>query len=170
MKKNLIRILLLFLLIADMAFIFSNSAQSGSASSSASKSVTEKVAPVVVPNYDKMTETEQKDAVLTLDGIVREAAHLLQFMPIGFSLYLLLRTFELSGKIRNATIPITLCFGLLYAVSDELHQLLTPGRSFQLFDVFMDTCGVTIGCVGGLLTVLIIKAIRKNRETSSHSA
>ena len=169
MKKNIIRALLIFLLIADMAFIFSNSAQNSTASSTVSQSVTEKVAPVIVPNYNKMDAETKKQTVLTLDGIVREAAHLLQFVPMGFSLYLLLCTFELPKNFRYAKIPITVSFGFLYALSDELHQTLIPGRSFQFFDIFMDVCGVSLGCIGGIIVFAIFKSIKRN-ETSSQAA
>jgi len=167
MKKTIIRALLIILLIADMAFIFSNSAQSSATSSTTSQGVTEIVAPVVVPNYDTLDEAGKKQAVANLDGIVREAAHLLQFVPLGFSLYLLLSTFESKERLRRYRIPITFGFGLMYAVSDEIHQLLSPGRSFQLFDIFMDACGVTVGCIGGIILLLIITTVNKKRNKKS---
>ena len=161
MKKNLVRALLLLLLIADMIFIFSNSAQTASASSSTSHGVTEMVAPVIVPNYKDMDEQTQKATVSSLEVILREAAHLLQFTPLGFALYLLLTTFALPEKIRRLRIPLTLGFGLIYAISDEIHQLFVPGRSFQLFDIFMDMCGVAVGCAGGMILLMIIGAVQK---------
>ena len=159
MKKNIIRVLLILLLIADMAFIFSNSAQTATVSSSASQSVTEIVAPVIVPHYKDMDETSKQQTVNSLESVLRETAHLLQFVPLGFALYLLLVTSELPEKIRRICLPITLLFGLLYAVSDEIHQLFVPGRSFQLFDIFMDTCGVTLGCIAGILVTVIFRSI-----------
>ena len=163
MKLNLKRILLLLLLIADMVFIFHNSAQVAAVSSSASQNVTQMVAPVIVPNYNKLNETEKLQTVASLEAVLREAAHLLQFVPIGFALYLLLCTLELPNKLRKLRIPITLCFGFLYALSDEVHQLFVPGRSFQFFDIFMDVCGVTLGCLGGIILILIVKAVKKKR-------
>ena len=35
----------------------------------------------------------------------------------------------------------------LYACTDELHQLFVPGRTGQIFDVFVDTLGATFGCL-----------------------
>ena len=161
MKLNLKRILLLLLIIADMVFIFHNSAQVADVSSSASQSVTQMVAPVIVPNYNKLNETEKLQTVASLEAILREAAHLLQFVPMGFALYLLLRSAELPDKLRKLRIPVTLCFGFLYALSDEVHQLFVPGRSFQFFDIFMDTCGVLVGIIGGIILLLIIGKINK---------
>ena len=166
MKKNIIRTLLLLILIADMVFIFVNSAQDSTESATTSQSVTEMVAPVIVPNYKEMDSETQKQAVSSLDVYLREAAHLLQFVPMGFALYLLLCTFSLPFRIRYIEIPITLCFGILYALSDEIHQIFSPGRAFQLFDIMMDTCGVTIGLIAALILNLIIAKINK-RETDT---
>ncbi|HPO14745.1 MAG TPA: VanZ family protein [Candidatus Hydrogenedentes bacterium] len=35
--------------------------------------------------------------------------------------------------------PIAFC--LMYGITDEIHQLFTPHRSFQLSDIFFDTFG-----------------------------
>ena len=47
----------------------------------------------------------------------------------------------------------------LYACTDELHQLFVPGRTGQIFDVFVDTLGATFGCLL-VLGVLKIKQAR----------
>ena len=163
MKTNVKRILLLILLIADMVFIFHNSAQVAAISSSASQSVTQMVAPVIVPNYNNLNETEKLQTVASLEAVLREAAHLLQFVPMGFALYLLLLSVESPYNLRKLRIPVTLCFGFLYAVSDEVHQLFVPGRSFQFFDIFMDTCGVALGCLSGIILIWIVKSVKKKK-------
>ena len=158
MKKNVIRALLILLLIADMVFIFYNSAQVASASSDASQSITQIVAPVIVPNYNALDEASRLQTVASLEAVLRETAHLLQFVPMGFALYLLLCTAERCDVLRRFRFLITVGLGFLYAVSDEVHQLFVPGRSFQLFDIFMDTSGVVIGCV---IATVIIKISNK---------
>ena len=47
----------------------------------------------------------------------------------------------------------------LYACTDELHQLFVPGRTGQIFDVFVDTLGATFGCLL-VLGILKIKQAR----------
>ena len=32
---------------------------------------------------------------------------------------------------------------MLYAISDEVHQLFTDGRSFKVYDIIIDTLGST---------------------------
>jgi hypothetical protein len=44
--------------------------------------------------------------------------------------------------------------GVLYAVSDEIHQTFVPGRAGQLRDVLIDSCGVLAG-------ICIIKVLRR---------
>lgn len=40
---------------------------------------------------------------------------------------------------------MAILFGMLYAVSDELHQWFVEGRSCELRDVGIDTTGVILG-------------------------
>ncbi len=164
MKTNVKRILLLLILIADMVFIFYNSAQVASVSSNASQSVTQMVAHVIVPNYDKLDETAKLNTVASLEAIVREAAHLLQFVPMGFALYLLLCISTLPKNLSRIRLLLTLGFGILYAVSDEVHQLFVPGRSFQFFDIFMDTCGIAFGCICGVALLTAAKLLSDKKD------
>ena len=163
-KTAVIRVVLILILLADMIFIFYNSAQNAIESSSTSQSVTEQMAPIVVPDYEKLDEEKKKEAVLSLDVIVREAAHLLQFVPLGFACYLLLQTFKLPKRIAYLSYAIPPSFGLLYALSDEIHQIFSPGRFFDVFDLFMDMMGVLIGMLGAILLMLIIKKLRCSKN------
>jgi VanZ family protein len=40
---------------------------------------------------------------------------------------------------------LSLAICIIYAVSDELHQLFVPGRGCQLKDVIIDTAGAVSG-------------------------
>ena len=53
--------------------------------------------------------------------------------------------------IRIFIIPL-IC-GVIYAVSDEIHQRFVPGRSCELRDVLIDTCGVLLGVIINMLCV-----------------
>ena len=48
---------------------------------------------------------------------------------------------------RRRTAAWTALAGLLYALSDEIHQLFVPGRSFQLQDLLVDAAGLLLGIV-----------------------
>ncbi len=43
--------------------------------------------------------------------------------------------------IRRNSLWLTVLFVLLYGISDEIHQLYTPGRSTDIYDVLADTFG-----------------------------
>ena len=42
---------------------------------------------------------------------------------------------------------VSVCIVILYASTDELHQLFVPGRSGQVKDVLIDGCGAVIGAL-----------------------
>lgn len=61
------------------------------------------------------------------------------------------------------SILLALVIYIIYAVSDEFHQLFVPGRGAQLKDVLIDCAGAAIGI--GAST--IINSIRKREKDLS---
>jgi len=47
--------------------------------------------------------------------------------------------------ILSRVILWTLIFGIIYGISDELHQAFVPYRTVSGFDVFMDGLGALLG-------------------------
>jgi VanZ family protein len=70
------------------------------------------------------------------DTVLRKLAHAAEYAVLGA---LLLRA---SGRTGLA-----FALGTLYAVSDELHQALVPGRLGSPVDVAIDAMGVACGVV-----------------------
>ena len=67
-------------------------------------------------------------------------------------------------KIKNKKqICISLIIGILYATSDEIHQIFTPGRGPQITDVIIDSMGVILGI---LLVMLLLKIYGKLKEVT----
>lgn len=60
-----------------------------------------------------------------------------------------LRSAETSGSIDIAAKLISWAFGTLYAVTDEFHQMFVPGRSCEIRDMCIDSCGVATGVLIG---------------------
>ncbi|MBO7376468.1 MAG: VanZ family protein, partial [Clostridia bacterium] len=48
---------------------------------------------------------------------------------------------------------------VLFAVSDEIHQIFVPGRAFEISDIVTDSAGVLIGCL--LIFIFRRKLIRQ---------
>lgn len=93
------------------------------------------------------------------DFIIRKAAHFCEFALLAFLFNLAL--LYTAGKRH---IPLSIALTSLYAASDELHQLFVPGRSCQVSDWFLDTCGGAAGAIFFLVIFLIIKYIKAKTE------
>lgn len=97
--------------------------------------------------------------------IVRKFAHFFEFLVLAFCL---------SGALfftKKRFLPLAAFIsGVLYAVSDELHQYFVPERACRLFDVFVDSCGVLTGVLifAGLLALFnfVLLKSRNKRKVS----
>ncbi|MCG3120533.1 MAG: hypothetical protein ALAOOOJD_03277 [bacterium] len=68
--------------------------------------------------------------------------HTVAYAPLGF---LLLRSIVWKNQITRRDWWLALIIGVLYAVSDEIHQYFVPGRTMDWTDALADTLGVIIG-------------------------
>ena len=75
-----------------------------------------------------------------LSYIIRKIAHLTEYTILGFLI-------ENTIKNYNKKTYISLIICLLYAITDELHQSLVPGRSPQITDIIIDTFGSLLGII-----------------------
>ena len=72
-----------------------------------------------------------------------------------FFMFTFFLTLTIKGKeINNKTILIILLISLIYAISDEFHQLFIVGRFASIEDILIDFAG-------SLLSVLTLKVIGK---------
>jgi len=60
-------------------------------------------------------------------------------------------------EVRLASLVLVLGLTELYALSDEIHQLFVPGRTFQLMDLVLDL-------LGGVIGLIIYERIRAKRR------
>ena len=90
-------------------------------------------------------------------------AHLTEF---GILSYLTARALRFSGirALASRYLWITTIFGLLYAISDEWHQLFVKGRRASVYDIAADFMGVLLGV---LLFALLLR--RKSRASLADS-
>ena len=129
-----------------MCIIFRFSSENGEES----KEVSESVLAVII---------EYLGNIVSLN-VLRKIAHFTEYAALGFCM---------SGAIyftfsRNSFyIPLIPC--VLYAVSDEIHQYFVPERACRIFDVFVDSCGSSVGILIFLLIILIIDRAKKKRST-----
>ncbi len=142
MKKNkILRILLLILIIIWAYIVFNLSSQNGGTSSGLSRKVVELF-------------TSNEDVINKIEPYIRKIAHFSEYGLGGILFISLFSTYEWSDK-RKITTSIFL--GIWYAITDEVHQLLVPGRHGAIFDVYLDTLGFSTGV---LVMLFIIKLVQ----------
>ena len=156
MKINLLRIVLLILLFGTFYIIFGFSSQDGEESGGISSRVTEFILEKS-NTYKNIEENRQDEIFERTEKIIRKIAHLSIYALVGSLLMGLVSTFKLKEKTR---ILISLILGVLYAASDEIHQLFSPGRSAQITDVYIDTLGVLVGIFVILLFIKVFEKIK----------
>lgn len=146
MKKPLWSTLLLLLLVtACTAFIFSNSLKDPKSSAADSEGIVKivrNVAEKIIPNNR-----------LDWNYIVRKGAHLFEFFVLGLcTLSLALRIKAKGWKLLSGAF----LYVLLIASSDEFIQRFT-GRGAAMFDVVIDFVGATMGILSVLVAVYFVR-------------
>jgi len=69
-------------------------------------------------------------------------AHIFEYAILS---YLLTRALLWRGGFTRGQVLTVFYLILLYAYTDELHQLFVPGRAFQVVDLLLDALGAMIG-------------------------
>ncbi len=159
-KFNICIIISIVLVILWMITIFWFSSQVGDDSSATSGNTIRKIVKFF---YTNITTENLELIVQTLQPFVRKLAHFTIYTIGGFLLYNLSIQLKLKSKFINS-----LGFGILYAISDEIHQFFVPGRSCRIFDVFVDTCGLITGITFYIIIIKIINRIMKRQESKDN--
>ncbi len=160
MKRTFIRIVSIILLILTFIQIFKFSDQSGTDSSELSKKVVRKALNIFPYTRDLSIETKEK-MVEASQPIVRKLAHFSIYTLVGIFIMSFISTYNIHLKYKFL---VSITVGLIYALSDELHQSFTPDRSPSFWDVIIDTCGVMCGILIILIVISVFKALTE--ETS----
>ena len=140
--------------------IYSFSAQNGEESSKTSGRIVEEVVKIIEPTLEKLDEKKRADILESLPYLIRKSGHFVEYAMLGF--FLLLHV-----KVRRSRFAF-LCacgVGVLYAITDELHQLFVQARSGQASDVLLDSCGVFTGALVMLGIWTLIRYIRGRYAT-----
>ncbi|MDQ6420667.1 VanZ family protein [Paenibacillus sp. LHD-117] len=120
-----------------MALIISFSSQPASSSNELSSGISDKI----VATVERLVPGAELDP-RELNHAVRKNAHFFIYFVLGM---LVLGTLTKIGVRGMRGMAITLLVCVLFAVSDEVHQLFVMGRGAQVKDVFIDSAGVLLG-------------------------
>lgn len=140
MKRKILRIVLWLAVILWMAVIFAFSAQSGSASTGTSDGIVDQVVEGMFGTADRNIIPDS--IRIKVSFYVRKAAHFTAFMLLGILCTASLGV-DVKRSLTRGAVSLGIC--VLYAVSDEIHQLFVPGREGRLLDVGIDSAGALCG-------------------------
>lgn len=160
-KLWLLRILLTVLCIGAFVWIFSNSLQTGEASSEKSETVVDavqNVAGVIAP--DSFVATAKGEDRAFLHDIIRKLAHFAEFALLGALLTWCYFSYTRSKAF--AFLPVALVW--FTPIVDEFLQSFSSGRASELVDIFVDTAGGICGILFAALTLLIGFWIHKSKR------
>lgn len=136
-KMRNYKILSWIAVILWMALIFKLSSQPAVQSGKLSGEITNiniKAMEKVKPNT--------KFNIVEFDHIVRKNAHFFVYLFLGV---FVINAFRRSGVRGYRCVVFALLICILYASSDEIHQVFVPGRSAQVMDVILDSVGASVG-------------------------
>lgn len=92
-----------------------------------------------------------------LNHYIRKFAHFSVYLVLGILVWRALT----NSKYKNKKFITALIICVIYAATDELHQLFVPGRGGQLKDVFIDSLGALVGIT---LSEIMYKLKRKQAQ------
>jgi len=159
-KVNWPRWLFAALTVAVMVFIFWNSGRTGQESSAISSPLVERLAALLIPKWEQLSLAARERHLFRLTNLVRESAHVAEFAALSFFALL----FALSWGKDRWRCAAAFAFCVLYALSDEIHQLYVPGRTFQLLDLGMDTLGALLGTLAAQLLRILWQRRREKQQ------
>ena len=152
MNLKIQRIIFAVLTIATFITIFIFSSQNGEKSGSTSRGFTKKIIEIL--QLDKnLSEDEKENLIENSQFIIRKLAHFTIYTIAGINIYGFVNTFDMKKKNK---ILVTLLVGIVYAISDEIHQMFSGDRTPAVRDVIIDSCGVLFG----VEIILLIKNIK----------
>ena len=129
------------LIIFWMALIFYLSHQPATESDGLSIGITEKILELIQRIVPDITLD-----IGRFNHIVRKNAHFFVYLVLG-----VLVANGLTNSSKATVFRVALLICVLYAISDEVHQLFVPGRGGQIKDVIIDSTGSLVGILGYIL-------------------
>lgn len=138
------------LLIIWMVIIFMFSNQNAKTSQATSDKIASDIVDTVeIVSKKDIPDGNKKKFISDTRFIIRKTAHFTLYLILGILAHLVFSSYNVSKPVIYSVI-----FCLLYACSDEVHQIFSDGRTAKLMDIFIDTCG---GIVGNFICHIIKK-------------
>ena len=138
---------ILTLCFASAVFILSS--QTAGDSGQTSGYISKTVFRVLFGDESEYSPEEASRLYDLTDSAVRTCAHFCEYLLLGASSssFALSLSVLLGGGDPKKSVIIAAAGCVLFAVSDEIHQIFVPGRAFEISDIVTDSAGVLIGCL-----------------------
>lgn len=155
MRRNIFRVIM----IAWMIMIFVFSSRTGTESTNDSYKVGMTIGKIFVPTFSSMSEERQEEFAKMIDMPIRKTAHAMEYAVLGILCvggFFVWReevrweaehtvAIKISRVYTKRTVLIPWLIAVVYAMTDEIHQLFVPGRSGKVLDVLIDSAGALFG-------------------------
>ncbi len=110
-----------------------------------------------VPAYQDLSPEKQVAVSATVNSILREIAHVVTFMALGFCASMLARSYAVRYWTVVVFFPL-----VMFAVLDEsVQHWMNAGRAFQFIDLLKDWLG---GLLGMMMVALIERIMRQRKR------
>ncbi len=142
-----------------MGVIFIFSAQNNEESSVVSEGFSDRIVGTAGWLFRlHLSEERLYEIAYAIEFFIRKAAHMTEFAILAVLLYIWLCRWQLT-RLRRYGLAVAAT--ILYACSDEFHQLFVEGRAGQISDVAVDGMGALLGLA---LFLLLQEAFRRMRR------
>jgi len=136
-------LVLFFAALIIMCSIFMFSSQPASESDAVSYRIAYFIAPRIIPHYDEMSSEAQISVCRTINHYARKTAHFLEYCLLNCILTVAVYCLYLKHKSFYIWLPLVI--SIIFACSDEIHQIFVNGRGPGIRDVIIDSLGALAG-------------------------
>lgn len=153
-------IVFVVLTILWMLVIFLFSAKNADESTEQSLAVGMRVGSILHADFETWSDEARMEFAEIVDKPVRKMAHMAEYAVLGA----LLVGAVVSGlEIKKKYLLFAWLIAVVYACTDEVHQLFVPGRYGSVIDVGIDAIGAFAGVVAGSIVLKFIMKRNKKR-------
>ena len=165
MKNKILKFITGALVILWMIIVFLFSSETSDKTNNTSGNFTEKIVNII-SNVINKSEIEKEELVQKIEPYIRKITHY-SLYTIGGS-FIIISVIQYKKINEKNRIIISLGIGILYAISDEIHQYFVPGRSCTIKDVYIDSLGIATGICFILITNKIYEYIKYYNLKNNH--
>lgn len=154
---NLKKIISIILVIGWMIIVFTFSNQKGEGSGNTSRMIATKIVEIV-DIQNSISYEDKEIMVQKIEPVIRKLAHYFIYTLGGI---LIINCIYIFISVEKRAIAYSAIIGVIYAASDEIHQLFIEDRSSRIADVVIDSLGILTGIAIYLLVKKILEIFAK---------